>query len=144
VLTIRLLRVPELGFLPRSGQRLGLLAPLCAVPPAQDLRAGPVKIPSLVGIPSGRLPCGGIVLTGWWRLIAHGVLSPRAVAVPRSPVQRTHRRQLRCTAGMKLTYHCYRAVFVWREQLRHCIRGCRDQLHHSPRLVLRFGCDVFL
>jgi hypothetical protein len=76
VLTIRLLRKPELGFLPCSGQRLGLLAPLCAVPPAQDLRAGPVKIPSRVGIPSGRLPCGGMVLTGWRRLIAHGFLSP--------------------------------------------------------------------
>ena len=76
VLTIRLLRIPRLGFLPPSGQRLGLLAPLCAVPPAQDLRAGPVKIPSRVGIPSGRLPCSGMVLIVWWRLIAHGFLPP--------------------------------------------------------------------
>ena len=41
------------------------------------------KIPSRVGIPSGRLPCSGIVLIGWWRLIAHGFLSPCAAAVPR-------------------------------------------------------------
>ena len=63
-----MLRIPELGFLP----------PLCAVPPAQDLRAGPVKIPTRVDVPSGRLPCSGIVLIGWRRLIAHGFLPPLA------------------------------------------------------------------
>ena len=76
LLIIRLLRIPELGSLPPSGQRLGLLAPLCAVPPAQDLRAGLVEIPSRVEIPSGRLPRSGVVLIGWWRLIAHGFLPP--------------------------------------------------------------------
>ena len=66
MLIIRLLRIPELGFLPSSGQRLGLLAPLRAVPPAQELRAGLVEIPSRVEIPSGRLPCSSIVPIVWW------------------------------------------------------------------------------
>ena len=71
-----LLRIHNRGLRPPSGQGLGLLAPLCAVPPAQDLRAGPVKIPSRVGIPSRRLPCSGIVPVVWWRLIAHVSLPP--------------------------------------------------------------------
>jgi hypothetical protein len=56
----------------------GFAGPIVRRPPAQDLGAGPVEIPSRVGIPSGRLPRSGIVLTGWWRLIAHGFLSPLA------------------------------------------------------------------
>lgn len=111
VLTRRLLRIPELGFLSLSGQRLGLLAPLCAVPPAQDLGAGRVKIPSWVEIPSG--PWSGIVLIGWWRLITHGFLPPARLRCRALPFKGTHQRQLRCTMGMKLTYHCYRAVFAW-------------------------------
>jgi hypothetical protein len=70
VLTMRLLRIHRLGFLPPSGQGLGLLAPLCAIPPAQGL------LPDRVEVPSGRLPCSGIVPVIWWRLIAHGLLSP--------------------------------------------------------------------
>jgi hypothetical protein len=38
--------------------------------------------------------------------------SPLRDSVPRSPVQRMHRRQLPCTVGMKLTHHCYRTVFA--------------------------------
>jgi hypothetical protein len=138
VLIIGLLRIHKLGFLPPSGQGLGLLAPLCAVPPAQGL------LPDRVEIPSGRLPCSGIVPVVWWRLIAHGFLSPLrgcGAALSRS---KDASKAVAVHAGMKLTCHCYRAVFAWREQSRHRIRGCRDQLRHSPRPVLRFGCDVFL
>ena len=70
MLTMGPLRIHNRGFRPPSGQGLGLLAPLCAVPPAQGL------LPDRVEIPSGRLPCGGIVPVGWWRLIAHSFLSP--------------------------------------------------------------------
>ena len=80
VLIMGLLRIPKLQFLPPSGQGLGLLAPLCAVPPAQGL------LPDRVEVPSGRLPCSGVASVIWWRLIAHGFLSPCVAAVPRSPV----------------------------------------------------------
>src|SRR6185312_4097693 len=69
-LVIRLLRIRRLGFLPRSGQGLGLLAPLCAVPPAQGLLRDRVKVPS------GRPRYSGIVPVVWWRLIAHGFPFP--------------------------------------------------------------------
>ena len=71
-LIIRLLRIQKLGFLPSSAQGLGLLTPLCAVPPAQGLLRDRVEVPS------GRLPSGGIVPGVWWRLIAHGFHSPLA------------------------------------------------------------------
>ena len=59
-----------LGFPRYSGQRLCLQAPLCAVPPAQGLLLDRVEVPS------GRLPCSGIVPVVCRRLIAHGLLSP--------------------------------------------------------------------
>src|SRR5580704_14165680 len=76
VLTVRLLRIYNRGFLPPSGQGLGLLAPLCAVPPAQDLMPGRVKVRSRVKVPSGRPPSSGIVPVTWSRPIAHDFLPP--------------------------------------------------------------------
>jgi hypothetical protein len=105
LLTIRLLRIPEPGFLPPSGQRLRMQAPLPAIPPARCRKS------SRIQVPAWRRSCGYFSLVFGWLLVAHSFLPPERGQAGRAlPLQETRQRPLWCAGTANLTYSCDQVV----------------------------------